>query len=347
MMESVADRLLCWKPAGHEVEELTQPGYLEQIKARMRDAQKFVFDQTASRALQKLILEHPRELIANIATLAIPPYPCCWIECHLCCDHWDEVVAERQSAFLIDDHAVHRVGVLEPNHNWTGDAFVGGWERYQLQTRWSRSEQDQFFAGLGRGGIKDWKDHVFGKRLTGASAWKGLSDEEYRRVLDQVRIHADRSPHEQLDRIAHLVSYGGAVVLVLACLVLLNTPHLATYIAVPASKHFSKGKLRLERAHTKIVVNVSPERAIRYIQEQYQKGDARRPLHPVRGHFVHDREARETQCVHSWVADDAAHWRCSRCGGRRWWRIDHERGSTEEGVSARDYVVTRRRGRLL
>jgi hypothetical protein len=56
MMESVADPLLRWKPAGYEVEEFTQPVYLEEIKARMRNARKFVFDQTASRALQKLIL---------------------------------------------------------------------------------------------------------------------------------------------------------------------------------------------------------------------------------------------------------------------------------------------------
>jgi hypothetical protein len=44
MMESVADRLLRWKPAGHAIEEFTQTGYLEQIKARMRNARKFLFD---------------------------------------------------------------------------------------------------------------------------------------------------------------------------------------------------------------------------------------------------------------------------------------------------------------
>jgi hypothetical protein len=44
--------------------------------------------------------------------------------------------------------------------------------------------------------------------------------------------------------------------------------------------------------------------------------------------------------VHVWVRDDARHFHCEKCGGRRWWLDQHERGDEALGrTPPRDYVA--------
>jgi hypothetical protein len=40
------------------------------------------------------------------------------------------------------------------------------------------------------------------------------------------------------------------------------------------------------------------------------------------------------------TADEADRWLCTACGGKRWWRTDHERGTAEKGYVTTDYAVT-------
>jgi hypothetical protein len=59
-------------------------------------------------------------------------------------------------------------------------------------------------------------------------------------------------------------------------------------------------------------------------------------LHDVRGHFCHDKRARQTGeqwCGHDWVEYEPLRWKCERCGGKRWWRNEHQRGDVEKGRS--------------
>jgi hypothetical protein len=130
----------------------------------------------------------------------------------------------------------------------------------------------------------------------------------------------------------------------LACLILVNTPGSYREVAVPAGRHFSSGKMRLIREHSRIELRIRTGEFVRYISDaadaRQNSEAAQRRLHSVRGHFAHNSVAREAACVHTWIQDDDRHFHCADCGGRRWWRHEHERGDESLGRVARDYDVT-------
>lgn len=77
-----------------------------------------------------------------------------------------------------------------------------------------------------------------------------------------------------------------------------------------------------------------------------------RRLHDVRGHYCHDRTARESGCLHGeerlggwgefWEEYDVLQWQCTHCGGKRWWRKEHARGHAHLGVVKEQvYAVTK------
>jgi hypothetical protein len=42
-----------------------------------------------------------------------------------------------------------------------------------------------------------------------------------------------------------------------------------------------------------------------------------------------------------WIEYEPLRWRCERCGGHRWWRREHSRGTPEVGVVTSEYAVSR------
>ena len=65
-MELLADYLLRYQPHTDDPTALFRKGYLEQIKRRVLQAHRFVFDERASDALIALITECPAEIIHNL-----------------------------------------------------------------------------------------------------------------------------------------------------------------------------------------------------------------------------------------------------------------------------------------
>lgn len=69
----------------------------------------------------------------------------------------------------------------------------------------------------------------------------------------------------------------------------------------------------------------------------------RRRLHDVRGHFCHNRIARESHHEHEWIEAQEGHmsemqWYCE-CGALRWWRHEHQRGAIQQGIVNAEYKV--------
>jgi hypothetical protein len=66
----------------------------------------------------------------------------------------------------------------------------------------------------------------------------------------------------------------------------------------------------------------------------------RRRLHDVRGHFCHNKIARENNHLHDWIeaAENHLQWSCE-CGGLRWWRNPHMRGHEGKGLVLSEYNV--------
>jgi hypothetical protein len=93
---------------------------------------------------------------------------------------------------------------------------------------------------------------------------------------------------------------------------------------------------------------LNPIPTLRLMGTERESGVVKR-RHEVRGHYCHNETGRSRECVHEWTVDfhedddpnDPDHWKCKSCGGKRWWRVEHHRGSAEVGFVVKDkYSVT-------
>ena len=97
-------------------------------------------------------------------------------------------------------------------------------------------------------------------------------------------------------------------------------------------------------AHSVIRLSADP---ISRLREMCAGESLFRRLHDVRGHFCHDRLARESDCdSHVWEEsgdsiDTHPRWTCQTCHGKRWWRREHRRGHEEAGLVTSEYNVTK------
>lgn len=283
--------------------------------------------------VERLILEHPKTLLQSLST-ARWPFESTWIETDI-----NPLRQLREHPFpgfgvLIDQDMIYNVCPVDVG-------FLPGWERYQINSSWSPEDQDEFFHHFD---IKDRNFWVFGSLIEKPS-WKDVTDEDCQLLWQHASVEM-RLPHADLTKAVYNLTLGSTILVALAAMVLLNTPKLITEIHVPASRHFSSGKLRRFNEHTDISINVTTDEVVRYVsEEQAQRNSeaeiARRRLHEVRGHFAHNQVARTAACVHTWIKDDERHFHCATCGGRRWWRPHHERGDEALGrIPPRQYRIT-------
>jgi hypothetical protein len=141
---------------------------------------------------------------------------------------------------------------------------------------------------------------------------------------------------------------------VVALMLLLNRPHLTEYRqSVPRALGWIGNKRKPLLDHTVVTIPIDARPVIRSIgQPGVGEGPLRR-RHRVRGTWCHNEEAREyaaiAGCIHEWQPDtawrdddpdDPDHYKCEVCGGKRWWRVEHKRGSEALGQTDSEYQVT-------
>lgn len=189
---------------------------------------------------------------------------------------------------------------------------------------------------------------VLDERLRQRWASSGMSAMRERHGL---RLNVDESvdiePRRIWPRIRH--TFDGGLSALLATLIFLNrTADLQTVQEVGFGRAMIDRKPRPLAAHRVVSLRLNPMPRLRSLSLSAGPGASRR-LHDVRGHWCHDQLAR-AGCVHGierlldfgefWVEEAPLRWKCSACGGRRWWRHEHSRGSAEKGVVAQSYRVT-------
>jgi hypothetical protein len=145
---------------------------------------------------------------------------------------------------------------------------------------------------------------------------------------------------------------------IIAFLLMLNRPSIVQYRkTLPNWRGFIGNKVRPFMSHTTVNVSLDAVATLRLIGTPSGDAVARR-RHEVRGHFCHDKTARDFMriagCIHDWHAahedwtpwpdapiEGRRHWICGVCEGKRWRRDAHERGTAEVGFVAHDgYEVT-------
>lgn len=341
--EPLANKFMRFNPRKDKLREMVPLGYIEQLQKCVSTARRITLNGEASLLVEDLILNHPKLLLQSLDT-ARWPFETLFIEMDI--DPLRTYAHELRGRFefgtLIDQDVIYTIAQIPPR------GYSVGWERYRVNnSSWSRDQQEEFF-NLHQ--IEDRRFWVFGK-LINQPGWKDVTEEDTQLLLDQMHIELTGVSDEFLQLgverpIVNKITLGAHVLPALACMFVLNTPKMVTEVYVPASRHFSSGKIRKMSDHTEISINVTHSEFIRYVSEDQVRRNseaeiARRRLHEVRGHFAHNQVARTAACVHTWIKDDERHFHCATCGGRRWWRPHHERGDEALGrIPPRQYRIT-------
>ena len=319
---TLADRLLAEKRI------LNFPKALPDVRA----ARRFVFDRDASRLIGRVIAEAP-DLIAEHQEFAIPPFPKTWIEVAIpdlldgingtttAAKYGDQV--DTVCGWLIRDGQA-LVAAMDPS----GQAGFSGF-KYRLH---------HGAAAPANPGERDLVDGlIWGSSLT------ALSREavEKTRAAHGVEL-AERLRNGAPEKIQRMYEgHNGDLRILLATLLMLNRPSRTTFETeeVGATRGIHRGRSRTFLSHTTVKLRLSPDIATKALRAHVEEGALRR-RHEVRGHFAHDRTTRANRHEHVWERLDENQWVCSRCGGKRWWRRPHARGSAEIGFNTKTWHVT-------
>lgn len=337
---TLADAFVAGSPKN--TQNLVVNSVMESVRNRVRfGARRFVFDETATARAATILRDIP-ELIIEQARFARPPFDTTWIEI----DHRALIRviqpqyvmtedSDKNLGFLVDQGSVY---VIVTDSKTTG---LGPF-RYDLNVDWPLQEQIKFAESVGtsRGQLDEF--------FLGATINDLRLKEDLLRVLrshNRVSLlpltRKDLS-RDELNTIL-TASYGDLRILI-AFLLILNQPGATTYREVPRSSGFVHGKVRPYLEHVTVSVVLDSTKILARSAGP-ATGDLRR-RHEVRGHYCHDLRARQGRCDHRWASDerddvpDPDRWKCVTCGGKRWWRRDHHRGSATMGFNLHEYQVT-------
>ena len=358
---TLADRILALPANRLHVTET----HARSMQSRIRRAEKLVFDTDASTRVGEVLRDIP-ELLAEQIQFARPPFDQTWIEYNALA-LWHVIAPLGGDVRYSEDDMSYdtKVGLLIEHNRVTvvpeaadGDIGVLGFI-YHLNTEWPLSDQLDFCqkTGLSRAGIDQW--------LWG-SVWNKFRDAgrgDYIRSLREIcRVEIWFPPGRALTPKSLAPAIRGSTgdfKNTIALLLLLNQPSATRYIRVPAIRGWVGNKPRPFMAHTNVQVSLDAIKHTVLLGQGIGTGELRR-RHRVRGHYCHDETARDYMriagCIHQWEACDEnwepmgqhsafvldpEHWRCVVCGGKRWWRAQHERGDASKGfVDHPTYRVT-------
>lgn len=333
--------------------------FISGLQHRMRMAEKFVFDTSASERVGLVLRDVPELLIEQIQ-FARPPFERCWIEYEL--DPIFDLLnpgennpidqtRDKKIGMLIDHN---RILVVSQTHNHELAILPFA---YHLNTEWALKDQLDFCDKLkiSRLQIDMW--------LWGALGAKFLNEGK----IDYLRTLRDTNMAELLIDQQEL-SFEAASRMInatagdfknhIAILLMLNQPALTQYVKVPSTRGWIRHKPRPFMSYNTIHVALDPVPKIRKMYDSKEGPGALRRRHRVRGHYCHNEAARKAiihhTCLHDWqptdqewtpieakVGDDIEHWFCANCSGKRWWREEHRRGHYKEGEVIHEYEVSR------
>ena len=355
---TLADLVLAQSPLGSS---LIAASWRNQALDWLRVSKRFVLDESAAVYLGRMVRESPR-VIADAQDFAIPPYSQMWVEIPYR-SYFSEVTADGGRGLLNPEEAIadQRLGYLfngpsvrvfaEDNSGSVGVLPV----QYALHHPLSVEEQIELAESLGisRVGLDLWFWGSSARHYRGALCDNADDDAH---EWDRAGMRALRDNHgaklapllttwSNMKNIAQ--SSAGDLRTIVALLLFLNrTADITIADEVPRAEGFISRKLRPFLSHRVIKLKLDPMPRLRRLSAGL---GIKRRLHDVRGHFCHDRRSREG-CPHGeehagdfgewWEEYDVLRWRCTTCGGKRWWRHEHKRGEPKIGEVAQTYEVT-------
>lgn len=118
---------------------------------------------------------------------------------------------------------------------------------------------------------------------------------------------------------------------------------------VPPAQGFIGNKQKPYTKHNVVRLKLDPKPLLARV---YGHTGSKKRLHDCRGHFCHDKVARASghhlgalpgtqKHTPDWREYGVNEWRCLVCGGKRWHRREHKRGTKDVGKIVKHYEVTK------
>jgi hypothetical protein len=348
----LADHLI----AANTIKSLSPKTDWRALQARIRRCERLVFNDESSERVGQVLRDIPELLIEQVQ-FARAPFDLCWIE------YQAEVLVKTLSPHSADSGDLTRdktVGLLIDHNrvNVFSSTFNGTLcmmpFAYHINTEWPLEDQLRFCETNGISGeeLDNW--------LWGSAANHFIKSDQ----RDRLRILRDTTmvdvlvqPNNRQATIRMFNGTQGDFKNVIALLLMLNQPRVTQYADVEKRGRGWIGNKPNKSFLEHRTIKVSLDAKARLVaHSQSGEGELRR-RHKVMGHYCHDATARDyariAGCVHNWSSmnqtwepwpnaplDECDHWRCDTCGGKRWWRNAHERGSEKSGFIEHDYAVT-------
>jgi hypothetical protein len=319
---------------------------LRRVTQRIPAARRYLFDEDASRFLGEFIRDFGDTILRNVE-FALPPFDNIYLEMNV-----DVMVnaigrGSTDQALGVEGKDIH-VGYLITNGRVTvlglmeeEQAGVISPIEYVLD---SPPEPGLLFS-------EDEEQDAWTRlALMCGTTLNDMPSETVRRdILYRNRVSFALSPSVQ-DRLRRPVAdlrrelafgHYGDLRNVWAALLLLNQPTQFVTERVPPTRRIVRGKMRAYATYEVIRVNLAQTkvlaRAVRGSKRSSPVG------HEVAGHFMHFHVDRA--CDHNWsqMPDLERRWTCSKCGGRRTWRVAFSKGDGERGFVSTAHVVTHKR----
>lgn len=327
--------------------------------ASLQTAKKFVLDTAATCYLAEMIRDYPR-IIADAQDFAIPPFKNMWIEMPYRLFY--ETLTGKIAAFDSD----HVVGYLFDGPLVVSAAGIPDKVpsfvpiEYVLHREMGLNEQIRLSDALGisRIGLDAF---FWGSTTTHWTHTSTISDsEEAAKTWDTESLRALRANHtirlvklgDDVDRDIYGTIFDGSAGdlrnIVSLLLYLNRTQDIQTVTQYGHSHGAIRKKIKPWVAHSVVSLKLNPHPRFRKLVAD--RTGVQRRLHDVRGHFCHDKKAR-MGCQHGieqtgdfgdwWQEYEPLKWKCTTCGGKRWWRTEHSRGHFVEGIVLQQYAVTK------
>lgn len=324
---------------------------IEVVQARLRGAKVFKFDEDAAVYAAQMMRDYPEEIAKNIE-FAIPPYQQMYIEYPFPKFYetitpgymriTDPLPLEDQDQDVGYFYDGPRVYVMSRtmdigDHNSHGILLP---LRFRLNQTFSFAEEQELTRSLQ------------GSRLTiDAFLWGGC----YKKLVersDHASMRALRQHHscevwwgkdnimEPQNILAHLLrTNAGDLRSIVGFLLFLNkTRDLQIVDSVPPAPGWVHAKPRTLTRYNLIHIKLDPAPLLKRVFKSRATGGWRRE-HDVRGHFCHNRVWHANHHDHDTREVGVNQWKCLICGGFKWWRAEHHRGSSKAGIVKTVYEV--------
>lgn len=337
-------------------------------------AKKFVLDSQAATWLGEMIRNNP-EVIADAQEFAISPFALMWVEIPFAPFYRavngvePDETGDKAVGYLFEGPVV-----TVASYGWEQDRFTAGFNpvQYILHLPMGEAQEAKLSRdfGIPRFAIDSW---LWGETVLDWSHLAQQADGTDEAELAKERIRSLRENHfarmapvsagvqeafeQQIDKGEPIGDFtqgaAGDLRNAIALLLYLNRTHdiqVQREVKVGPTQMVGR-RPRALFPHRVISLKLDPkETLLDLVQTISGASSLTRRLHDVRGHFCHNK-ASKRGCTHGlqyegdlgelWVEYAPMKWRCDRCGGLRWWRREHSRGSAEEGAVAQQYAVTR------